>query len=164
MLLIKLEKKGPVKLPRREINRQARETYRSMGERWHEKFLREHFLNSATRRYGYTLREGERGGGKDFLRSYSGRKLRKYGHTRPLVKSGLSEKLAKIRDVRATSKGARVVIHARQLNRRNPHSDVNMREEVTAVIPSEERDLAAHGDRDLQRRLRAIRTQESKTL
>lgn len=158
MLLIKVRKEGPTAgLTRTELNSATRATYRSMGEHWHSEFRPKHFTHQGAREYGYTPRQGAEAGVRRFARSYQGRKLKKYGHTLPLVKTGLSQKLAQIRDVRATSKGSRVVIHARTFNRSNPHSRINMREEVTAVSKPEEERLGQHGDGSLQRQINAIR-------
>lgn len=71
-------------------------------------------------------------------RSYVGRKRSIRGHNLPLVWSGFSRNAALSRNVRATSSLTRVVIKAPALNFRTPGGP-NMREEVTSVIPSEEK-------------------------
>src|SRR5687767_8112515 len=80
-----------------------------IGNYWHQTHLPEHFKNSAKSRYPevYKPRRRERDNEhpKGFHRSYTGKKLRRFGHTLPLVFTGESRRLAQIRDVRATSKG-----------------------------------------------------------
>lgn len=71
-------------------------------------------------------------------RSYVGRKRSVRHHNLPLVWSGFSRNAALSRNVRATSSLTRVVIKAPALNFRKPGAP-NMREEVTRVIPSEEK-------------------------
>lgn len=133
-----------------------------IGVHWHREFLPEHFKNSAMSRYpdAYRPRKGERGNPhpRGFEKSYTGRKLRRFGHTRPLVYTGESRRLANIRDVRATMKGNRVVIHARTLNRKNKHSQINMREEATVINAAEERVLAGVFDTTLQRGIDVLMT------
>jgi hypothetical protein len=106
------------------------------------------------REYGYQKREGERGtaGSEKFKTSYTGRKLRRFGHTRPLVLTGESMRLAAIRDVRSTSKGAKVVIHARVLNFR-PH----MRREMTMISLKERDRMVKFLDLLIDRMLKGIK-------
>lgn len=162
MLVVKIKKTGPTAgLTRKELANAARETYRAMGVLWHDQMRPRHFTHEGARIYNYVAREA--GENQSFGRSYTGQKLRKYGHTKPLVKTGVSEKLAKIRDVRPTSKGARVVLHARGLNRKNPKSLIDMRAEVTTVLPREGETLADHGEREFQRQINQIRRTETHT-
>jgi hypothetical protein len=63
------------------------------------------------------LRQGERGTGtKFFKKSYTGRKLHKWGHTRPLEWSGVTRARASVLDVKATSKGGKLITHVNVLN------------------------------------------------
>jgi len=98
----------------------------------HAKYMWRHFKPEAYRRYGYTERTA----------GYVRKKLRVKGHNRPMVWSGESETLARIRDVRATRNQARLVQHARGLNRRRPTSLVYMNKEITAVAPPEVKEAA----------------------
>ena len=109
---------------------------------WHSEFLGEHFKMSAFRRYGYLARRGQTGdqNSKHFRDSYSGRKLRTKGHMLPLVFSGLTKNLSAWPDIRANGKLARVVL-PRGFNRKNPHSRINMREEITTILPSESKTM-----------------------
>lgn len=105
----------------------------------HHLYMAKHFTVAGGREYGYKPRQGEGKSGKEFWRSYCGQKKRKKGHQRPLVFSGESETLARIMDIRADSKRARIVQHARGLNRRNPNSAIRMNEEIRAISDKEVR-------------------------
>ena len=99
-------------------NKLARECWIAMGEHWHREMRAKHFTHRGASEYGYDKRQGEgrSPGDKGFLRTYTGRKLRRFGHTYPLVWSGASRTLSAIRDVRATRDGSRVVMNTPTLN------------------------------------------------
>lgn len=123
-----------------------------IGIMWHRQFRPRHFTHEGSRLYGYTARKGARGSAVKFKGSYTARKLKAFGHTNPLVFSGLSLRLSKIRDVRATRHGNRVILPT-GFNRRNPHSNIDMRAEVTAVVRSEEVKLTKRFDGSLQQQI-----------
>lgn len=145
-------------LTKSAFNEMKRETFREMGELWHREMRPKHFTHAGAREYGYAPRKGEAGNRhrKGFKRSYTGIKLRLVGHTRPLEFSGEGRRLSRIQDIRVTSKRVRVIL-PRKFNFRNPHSRVNMREELTTISEREERELVAAADRDIGRRLAAWR-------
>jgi len=143
MVLIKFRKIGSPDLAARELRKYLREVWRMAGERWHQTMRPQHFTRAGARKYGYLPRAGERGNERrNFRSSYTGRKLRRFGHTNPLVYTGLSMALTRPRDVRATAKGVRVVMNSPGFNRRNPRSRINMREELTRVTEEEANLLA----------------------
>lgn len=123
---------------RRALNDAARETMLEAGELWHRDIRPKHFRNSATSEYGYAPRSGERGSNRPFKGSYTEGKLRKYGHTRPMVYSGESEEDTE-RNVTfkatATGKQSRVKVrmNARKLNFKNPRSRIDLRAELVRV-------------------------------
>jgi hypothetical protein len=127
----------------------------------HEKFMFRHFRSEAFSRYGYAPRKGEGLSGKAFYQSYTGRKNKQKGHMKPLVWSGEQEMLAKIRDVRSTRQGsigrARLIQHARGLNRRNPNSEIRMNEEIRAIAPSEEKEAFSRSGVLLRKAYRELR-------
>ena len=94
--------------------------------------------------------------GEGFKQSYQGRKLLLVGHTRPLVFSGESEALTRIRNVRSTSGGSQVVMRANKLNLKNPHSEIDMREEATRISNREVPQLVDSGERVLDRGINAF--------
>lgn len=137
-LLVQVEYRGAVPSRMRSVLRAANKAaFLEIGELWHKVMRPKHFTEEGARKYGYQKRKGEGESGRAFWRSYTGRKMRKFGHTRPLEWSGLSKTLTAMRDVRATSTGARVVMRANALNFRNPHSTINMRDELTRITPDE---------------------------
>lgn len=158
-----IRKSGPTPgVMAKERRRIQKASFFKIGTHWHRLYMAEHFKNSAMTRYPgvYKPRKGERGNEhpKGFKYSYTGRKLRRFGHTLPLVFSGQSRRLAGIRDVRSTSNGGRVVIHARTFNRKNPDSKINMREEATVVNAAEEKDLTEQFDATFTKGIQTIRT------
>lgn len=148
----------------KERGRVQKDAFHGIGARWHKEFLGKHFENSAYSRYPgvYQPRKGERGSGRHFKGSYTAKKLRMFGHTRPLVYTGESLRLAKIRDVRATSKGAAVRLKSRKLNFRHPKSKVKMSLEVRAFNRAEILDLREYFDKRFQRGIGLIRQREER--
>jgi len=137
---------------KREMAKCMREMWRELGIYWHRKMRPKHFTNPGAREYGYTPRQGERGRphpkGK-FYRTYTGRKLRQRGHTRPLVLTGESRALTRMRIVRADSKGVRIPIKANKLNYRYRGSPIHMRDEMTRISMRERQQLIRRGERYL---------------
>lgn len=152
MLLIRLHETGLT--PRRylaERNRIHKEMWRSLGEHWHRYQRPKHFTKAGAQEYGYAPRSGDPGRThpKGFHRSYQGRKLRRFGHTLPLVYTGLSRNLTRVRDVRPTSKGVRVIMRAPALNLRPKGGRINMRNELINISRRDARALVSVGERRL---------------
>jgi len=146
MIVIRVTKTGATPdIAKRAFNNIKKRAYKSVGLFWHASGMKsEHFTDRGRRKHKYTPRKGERlaRSSQAFKKSYSGRKLKKYGHLLPLVYSGVSRALALSgRRVTATSKGMRAIVSAPGLNRKHPNSKVDMRDEVTRVTPEEERTL-----------------------
>jgi hypothetical protein len=128
---------GGIGVPAKRFHEIRKEVWLAAGELWHERFREKHFTRAGATEYGYTPRSGEGLSGKKFWQSYTGRKQRYKGHQRPLVFTGDTEKQAKRKKIVATSRGTksslRIYIRAPRLNSRNPHSKINMRDEMTRV-------------------------------
>ena len=142
-----------------EMNPIKRIAFQQMGVYWHSQFRPKHFTQRGATEYGYKPRAGQRGNERPTFRSsYTGQKLRRFGHTRPLVYTGLSERLSRERKVRSTSKGVRVLLPP-GFNRRQSQSDINMREELTTIkhLGSEYNQLVRLFDRIVGRELKASR-------
>jgi hypothetical protein len=154
--LIITERGATPRLRKRDHNRIIGQTLAETAANHHKKYMKKHFTVEGGREYGYTPRKGEGLSGKEFWRSYTGQKKRKKGHRRPMVFSGASETLAKILDVRATSKRARLVQHARGLNRRNPHSTIRMNEEIRQISDHEVRQAERFAGSMLKRKYAGI--------
>lgn len=155
MILIKTNGTG-AGIPKRQLNQMLRSGFEELGVKWHREYRPLHFTNQASTRYNYQPRQGERGSNVPFRSknrlSYTARKLRNYGHTKPLVLTGESEQLTRIRNVTATSKGCRVRMNAPTLNFR-PH----MREELTRMIDSEREALTKTLDDHIDSELEKIK-------
>lgn len=140
-----------ITLKGRELNDMKREAWIETGNYWHANFRKKHFTHAGATLYGYAPRK----------KSYQTQKLRRKGHTIPLVYSGESRALTRIRDVRATATNTRskcrVVIHAPGLNRRHPNSEIDMRAEMTAVSGTEGQVLIRLFDNTMGRRLQRFR-------
>ena len=131
----------------------------------HQKHIPKHFTAAGAEEYKYMARKGDKmpRGTKRFNRSYVGRKLKKYGHTRPLEFSGTSKRLTRVRDVRVTSKRGRLILPP-GFNRKHPKSRIRMRDEITAVPTSEEAVLTRLADRSVTEKAAAIKTRTNKKL
>jgi len=160
MILIQMRERGPT--PRhmaKHMRRILKECWAELMVYWHTHMLPKHFTARGAREYGYTPRQGERGaqGSKGFRRSYTGRKLRVKGHTRPLVYSGNTELLTRQRTVTSTSKGGRIRLSVpAYIKYKLRHSKINMAEELTKVSRGEEQELARVFERILQQKLNGI--------
>lgn len=89
--------------------------------------------------------------------------MAKFGHTLPLVYSGQSQTLTRMRDVRATSRGCRVVLRSPGFNRRNRFSKIDMRAELTAVSVADRRSAEQTIDATMEQQIRQIADTETKT-
>lgn len=142
-------------LKKRDFNKMKRKTFLRMGRQWHSEMRPKHFTHGGAREYGYRPRKGQSGNThrKGFAQSYTGIKLRLVGHTRPLEFSGEGKRLSQIRNIRVTSKRVQIIL-PRKFNFRNPHSDINMREELTTISQREEQLLVLEADRDLEHQIK----------
>jgi hypothetical protein len=124
---------------KREMNRILKECWSLIGQLWHREMRPKHFTHAGAREYGYTPRSGEsaRPCSKGFRRSYTGRKLRKFGHTLPLVYTGTSRGLTRTGNITATSKGVRIAMHAPALNLRPKGGTINLYDEMTRISQRE---------------------------
>lgn len=151
---------------RRHARRITKEALAKTAAYHHRQFMHKHFTKAGAAEYGYSPRKGEQSGigSKAFFRSYTGRKQRMKGHTLPLVWSGESRELAKIRDIRSTSNKARIVQHARGLNRRHPNSQVRMQDEIRAISDAEVQSDIQQFDRHYRRGIQQLRGRVNKTV
>ncbi|MGB0714271.1 MAG: hypothetical protein ACPGXK_00220 [Phycisphaerae bacterium] len=165
MIVFRVTQTGPMP---REVRKQLplikKKAFMAAGRFWHRYFRPKHFTAKGAREYGYAPRKGERGSGRAFKGSYTARKLKRFGHTRPLVYTGESAQLARIMDVRGTSRGSRTVIHARGLNRRNPNSTINMRDEMTRISRGEVQRLTKLISESLGDSMDKIQTRKTETI
>ena len=138
--------------------------FKAIGTLWHRTMRPKHFTKAGAREYQYKPRGGEPGGGEQFKGSYLERKLRVMGHALPLVWSGESRSLTRLRDVRSTSKSARVVMRANKLNFRASPNAPDMREELRTISSSEQQRLTKHYEFVLTRELKRIQGRRTRRL
>jgi len=110
---------------------------------WHRRFMPSHFQTGAQQRYGYRAR----------TKAYLRRKRRLKGHTRPLVYSGRTERVAK-RSIRVsgTSKRATGRINAPALNYRQ------LQDELIRTIARERKSMEQVHERLITKRLNRVQT------
>lgn len=142
MLAIDVKLNGIEALTKKQVNDAMKRAMGALGLHWRRKFLPLHFGNAASTRYGYTPRSGERGSGRRFYRSYTARKLRFLGHTRPLefTGDGKRQALNGLRTVYPTRDKVRIPL-PRKFNFRNKKSKVRMADEIRAVTDGEVKEL-----------------------
>jgi len=141
---------------KRELGKMQKKAYTRIGRYWHKQMRPRHFTKAGAKDYAYEPRSGERGSGKSFGRSYTARKLKEHGHTRPLVLTGATELLSRMQDIRATSKGVKVVVHVGNVLRQ-PKGRAERVRELTMVTPEEQRQLADIYDEEMQLQIEALR-------
>jgi len=144
---IKLTEIGPVPTVRRGrslVNRAKKAGYLAMGRHWHAAIRPEHFAAGARVEYGYQPRKGDpqRPDPYGFGKSYQGEKLKEYGHTRPLEKTGESQAQTRIATVTASSRHVRLSFTAGWLGQANPKHGIDLESELTAISPSDAEGLA----------------------
>jgi hypothetical protein len=156
---IKWQGAVPGAMSKREFNNEIlKPSYQDLGEWFHQNRLPLRFTNQAKSLLNLAPRKGEQPGlpYKMFKRSYTGRKQRYKGHRKPFVWSGETERDAtRIRDVRATSGGVKIVLHARKLNYRHPKSAIRMNEEIRRIAESEYPLLQQQLNKAVQSRINA---------
>lgn len=149
---------GIVGMGRRQFrNEFIKPMYEEMGKWWLREIRPKHFTNAGATEYQYTPRAGERGSTSKtpWKFSYTGRKLQKKGHTRPLFFSGELEE--KSRRGRFQHQRERMLIRltdARKANFRNPKSKIRMGSELTRVSQQDAKELIRLGNRYLVARMR----------
>ena len=136
-------------------NKAVQEACAAGVEFWQDRFSARHFSAAGAHDYGYDPRS----------KQYTRAKLKAKGHMIPLVWSGASRELAKIKDIRTGRLSARAVINAPTLNlrptfRKGPRKGqlakkTSMREEMTRVTAKEMDLMVSAADRALERLIEA---------
>jgi len=139
-------------------NEVLKPAWKELGEWFHKDRLPIRFTNKAKSLLSLAPRRGEEPGVpyKAIKYSYTGRKMKYKGHKKPFVWSGETERDAtRIRDVRSTSNGVKVVLHVRKLNFKHPKSSIRMNEEIRRVAESEYPMIQRKFNAAVQRRIDA---------
>lgn len=152
-----------------KLNAHIKEAWRTAGKYWHDHYVAERFTKKHGIKAGYKLRRGEEPGlsPKEFLRSYTGTKWKKYHHKDPLRFSGEVKDLVVGRgaNIYPTKTGFDVRYpQARKLNFRNRYSEINMVEEFQRPLQSEVAKIAQVFDEDVKRRIAADNSIEVKRI
>ena len=147
MISAEMTSRGILGMRKRDFFRLFKKSLAYLGKRWHTRFRKRHFSQSAYTLYSYTPRK----------RAYNRAKLKYLGHTRPLEKSGAAKRQSGSKKVTATRKGVTVKMPIRVANLRAKNSRINMRKEITTVINSEESALERDTVLDFEKRLNRFR-------
>lgn len=136
---IKIRERGPVPRSMAKQHRQAsREAYQAIAEQHHREHTPKRFTKAHGQAAEYRKRKGEelQFGTKAFWGSYTGRKLRKFGHTLPLVWSGQTRDRARMATIQVTTNRGQLRYSVNALNY-NPWA----RDEFTTLTGPEVRAL-----------------------
>ena len=156
MLSIGVKYRAPIssspELSAREFRQVLSEAWKVVGWELFNRFVDLHFTREGGKQYNYAPRAGEGVSGKDFWRSYTGRKQKKMHHTNPLVWSGRTREGARRATIYANSNGVRVAlpgaVHLNQYKpppkRLGPNAgqQIDLREELLRVAVNEREALA----------------------
>lgn len=142
--------RATLKVTGRQLQRISQVTLAAMGREWHRHYRKLHFDAEAMMRYGYTRRKPR----------YQKTKLKQTGQNMPLVFSGEGMRLAQVLLMNSNSERA-VVVLPRKFNFKNPKSRVDMRAELTKVLPAEADEIAQVGATATGRELDSILADQS---
>jgi hypothetical protein len=156
VLHIEVTRAGTGTLNTRVWNGIKRRLWKSVAQYWIDEIRPKHFTKGGAKEYGYSPRQGETGAsGKAFWRSYTGRKQRKFGHTKPLTWSGAFERDTRSSRIQATQHGSTVRIRGRVLNLGlvGTGKKIDMAKEVSTVSPRDVHMLTRHMQSRLEREM-----------
>ena len=136
------------------FGRAKKAAYYALGLMWHVDIRPEHFTKSGAQRYQYAPRGGEAGNPDryGFWRSYTGRKQKKYHHTKPLMLTGQSQRATRMAMITSTSRGARIAVGAGRLGNKTP-AGPDMEEELITIDQRDARRLADRWAREVEKEL-----------
>ena len=123
---------------------------------FHQSLRDKRFTEQHARAAGYAHRKGELlpRGSKAFRQSYTGRKLRMFGHTRPLEFSGETRRKVRFARISSGHRFGRIAYPgASKFNFRHPRSRIVMSEEFRRITQAEAQYLGEIYDADLDKRL-----------
>lgn len=143
---------------KREFNEATRDSYAETAFWFHDEKTPNRFTKSHAEQAGYGKRKGENlpRGSRAYRRSYTGRKERVKGHTRPMVLSGDTERdVTRSRPSVTASKNGAILRYpkARKLNYRHPKSRLRPSEEFGRITSQEATEAGTQQDKHLQAEL-----------
>ena len=159
---IKIRERGAVPRNMAKQHRQAsRQAYQEIAEQHHRENTPKRFTKEHAAAAGYRKRKGEemQFRTKAFWGSYTGRKLRKFGHALPLVFTGQTRDRARMATIQVTTNRGQIRYSVNALNF-NPWT----RDEFISLTPAEVATLgqtfegvyARIFDRDLDQGMRFV--------
>ncbi len=119
---------------------------------FHKEYRPKRFTHDHAVEAGYAKRKGELipRGTKAFRNSYTGRKLRMFGHTNPLEFSGDTKRNVRAASISSTRTGGKAAYAgASKFNFRHPKSKIRMNEEFTRITAREAEELGRYYDQQL---------------
>jgi hypothetical protein len=127
---------GSSNMRQSQFNQIVRDAWIEVAHFWHEHILPKHFTEEGGREYGYMARKGDQVSGKAFNSTYQGKKLKKWGHQKPLVWSGELEQKSHVAGITATatSSGSQcktTLPNCQKANWKNPNTKIDMPDELT---------------------------------
>lgn len=139
----------------------AKEAYKAAIEHFHQEMRPLRFTAAHGKEAQYRLRKGEElpYGSKAFWRSYTGRKVRKFGHKRPLEFTGFTKRQSRMVTITSTSNQGKGRYNVRVLNF---HPDLAA--EFRRILPREAKQMGRVFDARLDKRLDADRVTTTKVV
>lgn len=128
---------------------------------FHSVYRDRRFTNDHASEAGYGARKGElmARGTKAFQRSYTGRKLRMFGHTRPLEFTGATRNKMRAASISSTrTMGRAAYPGASKFSFKHPKSKIRMHEEFRRILPKEAEELGNYFDEQLDAELKKLDT------
>ncbi len=128
-------------LKKSTLNREVKKLMQKALRNWHKNTLPRHFRRGAAGRYGYMPRD----------KKYNRYKQRRYGHSKPLVKTGdLQRMVSRAATIRGTSKRARASMKAPRYLYTYKPGQPDKADEITRLTPDEASKMAIELDRNLE--------------
>lgn len=146
---------------KRIFNAAKKGAWHDVALRFHTEYRDRRFTLEHAAEAGYAKRKGEliARDTKAFRQSYTGRKLRMFGHTRPLEFSGDTRRKVRSASISSTSNmGKAAYSGASKFNFKHPKSKIRMGEEFRRITRQEANELGEYFDKQLDRRLAEVRS------
>lgn len=134
---------------KRAYNAASKAAWYDVALRFHSEYRDKRFTEDHAREADYGRRKGElmSRGTSQFRKSYTGRKLRIKGHTRPLEFSGETRRKVRMASISSTSKGGKAAYSgASKFNFKHPKSKIRMSEEFRRITAKEADQLGQYYD------------------
>jgi hypothetical protein len=144
---------------RRAYGHASKAAWLATAAHFHAHYRQRRFTQAHARAAGYGHRKGEllARGTKAFRNSYTGRKLRLFGHTDPLRFSGVTYEKMRVANISSTRNMGKVAYRgASKFNFQHPRSRIRMSEEFKRILPYEADELGEYYDGQLDIELKKL--------